>query len=299
MKPSSVELGTIIRMARKATGLTIAELATQLGRPREWLNRIELGYSEYGEHRPPTQSEIRMLHRYIADGMNVELESVLSIGLKAEEDFHSLRQSENRVSRKTMGRLTQAEVILGEESIVEAIINLIHTQEPDSVLRNTGVRDESNSMKSTEGWARYRKTLGQFLSDNPTAILKRVEYAPSKETLEIAKQSDVRLGGPRDIHDVHNAKVRFRTKNPFQLHILIGKREAILALPNIAGQPGSNMALLIRDKQFIEALGLWYDEILWEGGDASQLVKFAEFDKSFRTIADMYGVERPSEPDPV
>ena len=42
MASPAVELGTHIRMSRKQKGLTIAQLASQIGRPREWLNRIEL-----------------------------------------------------------------------------------------------------------------------------------------------------------------------------------------------------------------------------------------------------------------
>ena len=295
MNSPAVTLGSKIRLARKATGLTIAQLAEEIGRPREWLNRLELGYSEYGEHRPPSQSEIRVLHRFVHPGSDTEIDDLLELGRLAEAEFHSLRTSEQRPARKTSGRLTQTEVILGEEGIIEAVVNLIHSQEPNSVIRNTGIRVPSNSLPSSETWARYGKSLGQFLSDNPMALLKRIEFAPTKETLALSKVSDVRIKGPRDIGDVHNAKVKFSSTNPFQMHVLIGQREAIMALPHIVGHSGSNIAILIRDKQFIEALRIWYDEVLWDGGNVNRLVRFSEFDQSFREIADMYGIEYPAE----
>lgn len=296
MASSSVELGTHIRMARKDKGLTIAQLASQIGRPREWLNRVELGYSEYGEHKPANQSELRILLRYIEDTLSVSAEELLRLGKKAEDAYRSTRHRYGRGGRESHGRLTQAEVILGEEEVVEAIVNLIHAQDSQAVLRNTGVREANNTQYSSEVWSRYRKTLGQFLTDNPNALMKRVEYVQSAANLEISKQSDLKLAGSRDITEVHNAKVKFRTQNPFQLNVLIGEHEAILGLPHPAGNPGSNMALLIRDKQFVEALRMWYDEVLWEGNDVSQMVRFSEFDQSFREIAEMYGIDPPAEP---
>src|SRR4051812_16240843 len=54
----AVRLGQYIRNARHSKGLTIAQLAEQIDRPREWLNRIELGHSEFGEHRPPSMADL-------------------------------------------------------------------------------------------------------------------------------------------------------------------------------------------------------------------------------------------------
>jgi hypothetical protein len=90
------------------------------------------------------------------------------------------------------------------------------------------------------------------------------------------------------MENVHNAKIKFHQSNPLQLHVVIGQREAILALPQSSGQAGSNIALLIRDKIFVEALRIWYDEVLWDFPDEFKIVNFKDFDKSFEDIKKMY-----------
>lgn len=295
MASPAVELGLEIRTARKLKGLTIAQLASQIGRPREWLNRVELGYSEYGEHKPPTQTDLRGIVRYIGDEIAIPIETLMQRGKAVEAEYQSLRHNAGRTGRVTHGRLAHTDIILGEDQVTEAILDLIRSQEPDAVLRNTGVRDPNNSIKSSGMWSRYRQALGEFLTNNPNGLFKRVEYVQNWETLEVAKQSDAFLAGKLDLKNVHNAKVKFRTANPFLLHILIGQHEAIFALPQIAGQQGSNMAIYIRDKQFVDAMRVWYDEVLWEGTDTSQMVKFHDFDQSFLDIAKMYDFKIPGQ----
>jgi hypothetical protein len=39
----------------------------------------------------------------------------------------------------------------------------------------------------------------------------------------------------------------------------------------------------------VEALRLWYDEVLWEGPEPSVMVDYTRFDESFEEIKKMYG----------
>src|SRR4051812_6253232 len=67
----AVILGEHIRTARKERGWTIAELAEKLGRTREWMNRIELGYSEYGDYRPISRAELQSIADCLKDSLEV------------------------------------------------------------------------------------------------------------------------------------------------------------------------------------------------------------------------------------
>lgn len=287
----AVRLGLAIRQARKQRGWTIAELAEQLGRPREWLNRIELGYSQEGYHRPPSSSELKMLISLLGDSLEVTPPQLLALGQEAETQFNAWRQSSRPRRSRPSGKLTQAEIIVGEAEIGQAITNLIQEQHSEAVIRNTGVKVLDSYRNVSDEWKKYREALGEFFAKNPNALFKRVEFTASREQLDMAKQADKRLTGGRRADQVHNIRVKFHQHNPFQLHILIGQREAILALPQSSGQGGSNMAIVVRDKLFVEALREWYDEVLWEGGGHSRMLKFSDFEGSFAEIKDMYGFE--------
>ncbi|MEO7617423.1 MAG: transcriptional regulator [Candidatus Saccharibacteria bacterium] len=285
----SLKLGQAIRSSRKACGWTIAQMAEQIGRPREWLNRIELGHSEYGEHKPANQSDLTSIASVLGEALDIDTEEFLSLGKAAEASFDSLRRNKRGGTYSPAGKFTQAEVIIGEEQIGKAIVDLIKEQHSDAIIRNTGVKGPGSYNAVSSSWKQYREALGDFLAKNPNALFKRVEFAANPKHLQHGKEADERLAGGRDMSNVHNAKIKFQKQNPLQLHVLIGQREAIIALPQTGGQAGSNMALLVRDKLFVEALRVWYDEILWEGSGDSRTVSFSDFDGSFDQIRNMYG----------
>jgi transcriptional regulator with XRE-family HTH domain len=289
---AALVLGNAIRAARKKRGLTLAETAERLGRPREWLNRIELGYSEFGETKPPSSSDINQIIDCLgAQSFDSEPGQLLSLGKVAEQDFEATKRRSRSRNRKQIGKPTQAEVIMGEEQVVDAIVDLINEQHSDAIIRNTGIKTQGSYMKLTDQWRRYREALGEFLKKNPNGVFKRLEYAASDKHLESAKQADSRLAADGHIEDVHNAKSKFHKQNPLFLHVLIGQREAILALPLSSGQAGSSIAILVRDKLVVEALRVWYDEVLWESPGESMMVDFSNFDESFQKIKKMYGYE--------
>lgn len=286
---AAIILGKEIRQARNDKGWTIAELAERIGRPREWLNRVELGYSEYGEFKPPSAADLKTLIHYLGNSIHSKTNNVLELGLKAEKEYESLKLEYGVRKKSAAGKLTQAEVIIGENQISQAIVDLIKEQHSDAIIRNTGIKSPGSYLKVSDVWKKYREALGEFLESNPNGIFKRVEYAANNDHLELAKEADTRLAGKRRIEETHNARIKFHKENPFQLHLLIGQREAILALPQTSGQAGSSIAILVRDKIFVEALRVWYDEVLWEGAGDSCLVKYSEFEESFSEIKDMYG----------
>ncbi|HVS58581.1 MAG TPA: helix-turn-helix domain-containing protein [Candidatus Saccharimonadales bacterium] len=290
---AAVAFGRKVRQARKAKGWTIAELADKLGRPREWLNRLELGYSEYGEYKPASPADIHMLADCLGDYLDITVEELLDMGAEAQRDFDAVKLHGHTGRRTPFGKLTQTEVIIGERQIVQAIVDLIEEQHSDAIIRNTGIKSPGTYLSVTEDWKNYRVALGKFLSENPNALFKRVEYAACSEQLQEAKAADEKLAGAREYKAVHNAKLRFRKDNPLQLHVIIGQREAILALPQTSGLAGSNIALLIRDKVFVEALRIWYDEVLWDAPGESKTVDFTRFEETFESIKQMYGYDKP------
>lgn len=285
---AAVQLGALIRSARKAAGYTIASLAEKVGRPREWLNRIELGYSELGEYHPASTTDIRVLHRYLEGSFTVSLPELLALTDEAQDEFQRYRSNQQE-KKANHGKLTQTEIIMGEEQIVAAIVDLINLQHSDAIIRNTGIKGHGNYNQLPPAWTPYRHALGDFLEKNPCAVFKRIEYASNPAQLVHAKMADEKLAGNRALENVHNAKVKFMLHNPLQLHAIIGQREAIIALPQTSGQAGSNLALLIRDKVFVEALRVWYDEVLWNTPIDATNIDYPNFDDSFAAVKNMYG----------
>lgn len=283
------KIGEAIRSGRKKQRLTIADLSEQIGRPREWLNRVELGYSDFGEHRPPSQSDLGAIYEVIGQNLEINKAELLSLGRRAEGEFETYKLHRRPNKRQSSGKQIQAEVIIGEKAVVDAIINLIEEQHSDAVIRNVGIRGQGNYVKRGEEWNRYRDAMGKFLKDNPNSIFKRVEHVSNNDFLQMAKETDSRLAYKKSVDEVYNARVKFRKNNPLSIHLLIGQREAILGLPRSSGVIGSNIALLVRDKLFVEALRSWYDEVLWEGQEPSINIDYQQYDKSFEKVKKMYG----------
>lgn len=289
--PAAVQLGQLIREARTAKNCSLVALAEKIGRPREWLNRLELGYSQYGEFKPPSAGDLQAIINVLDDTLTVPAARLLELGTAAELEYQQYKKQGKNNGRQLVGKLTQTEVILGEQQIVKAITNLIEEQYADAIIRNTGIKGPGGYQGVNADWKAYRNALGAFLEKYPNALFKRIEFASTPQHIQEAKDADSKLAGSRDIADVHNARIKFKKENPLQMHVVIGQREAILALPHVSGKGGSNAALLIRDKIFVEALRTWYDEVLWDGTSESQNIDFSSFDDSFNAVAAMYNFE--------
>jgi transcriptional regulator with XRE-family HTH domain len=283
------KLGEIIRVARKNRDLTIAQLAEQIGRPREWLNRVELGYSDQGVIAPPSASDLKV----IADKLRLEYSPLIELSNAIKEEYNSTKVTRSK-RRSAVGKLTNAEVIMGETQIYDVIKDIIAEQNSEAVIRNTGIRGIGEGTKQySPSWKNYRQLLGQFLRDNPDSLLKRAEYVETLPHLDLAKESDRWLAADRKLNEVDNARIKFFKYNPLKLHILIGQREALIALPHNWGKPGSiEMALVVRDKFFVEALRKWYDDVLWDGKSPNTIVDFADYENSFSEVAKMYGFSK-------
>lgn len=290
----SIRLGEYLRQARKSKGYSLVSLAESIGRPREWLNRVELGYSQYGEYKPPTDADLQSLINVLGDSLPVSANIILQLGREAEEEYKRNKRHGQENSHKLKGKITHTEVILGEQQIVHAITSLIEEQYSDAVIRNTGIKGEGGYLGVNADWRMYRQALGEFLQKNPNALFKRIEFVTTPDHIKEAKEADAKLAGNRDISEVHNAKIKFKKINPMQMHVVIGQREAIIALPPVSGKAGSTAALLIRDKIFVDALRSWYDEVLWDGNGEYTNLNFKNFDESFSEIAKMYGFEQSS-----
>jgi transcriptional regulator with XRE-family HTH domain len=285
----SKQLGALIRIARRARNCTIADLAEQLGRSREWLNRVELGYSEDGTNRPPTASDLQNIIDRIGDGLSVKPAYLMELGAEVERLYDAERITYRKTPR--LGKVARVELVMGADQVAAAITGLLLQQQSDATIRNTGIRTSDGFIHTPPARKRYGEEIGKFLSKNPNALFKRVEFAGSARHLSAMREADMRLAHNKPITEVHNAKLKYRKQNPFQLHVLIGQREAIITFPQSSAHASSSLALYIDDRNFVEALRGWYDEVLWDGPGESTMISFERFEESFDAVKKMYGYE--------
>lgn len=272
----------MIREARQAKGWTIAQLAERIGRPREWLNRVELGYGEFGEVRPPNGAPLRQL----ADCLGIDQASVVALGTQAEQDYKALFLT-SRSAKTRAGKVIQDEVIVGEAEIYAAAENLINEQHSDALIRTTGIWSHANtSLAAVPEWKKYRQRLGKFISDNRQSGIKRAEYLGTKRNFDIAMAADKLLAQKQTIPS--NVKIKFFKYNPVILDVLIGQREAIIAFPQRTGYQGLTVGLLVRDKLFVESLRTWFDEVVWESGFENRNLNFNNLLASLEDIRNLY-----------
>lgn len=283
-------LGSAIRSARKSSNMTIAQLAEQIGRPREWLNRVELGYGDQGERRPISSADLNSLINILDKSFSTSPVELHKLRDAAELEFDSFNLQSQKNRRKVSGKLIRAEVIIGESQLYKAAANMVSEQYSDAVIRNTGIWGQApNYLDHGQEWEQYRKTLGNFLRTNNQSVMKRIEFVDTKANFNLAKESDKWSVENRDLNKVHNIKVKFYAKNPLLFDVLIGQREAIIELPQRVNFPSMRVALLVRDKLFVEALRTWFDEVLWDSEIPNKNLNYADFNNSIDEIGKMYG----------
>ncbi|HSX14941.1 MAG TPA: helix-turn-helix transcriptional regulator [Candidatus Saccharimonadales bacterium] len=282
------QLGRMLREARKKCGWTIAQLAEKIGRPREWLNRVELGYSDLGVQRPPSPADLESLARYLGSNLRSSLDDLLLLVGKAVADYNSLNPQRGD-GRRRDGKVIQTEVIMGEAQIYQAMLRMLEEQHSDTILRHTGIwAHPSKHVSSIPEWLDYRRAVGQFLKKNPYALIKRAEYLWNSESFKIALDADRLLVESDDLNQNQNARIRFFKRNPLVLDVAIGQREAIIAIPQRSGFQSLSAALLIKDKAFVEALRSWFEEVVWDSEIPHENLDYSDWDKSVGKIKDMY-----------
>jgi hypothetical protein len=182
---------------------------------------------------------------------------------------------------------------------MDAIVGVIDSQVARALLRNCGVKTERTYKLINATWTPYREALGAFLERHPNAHMRRAEHVTSSGQLELAKQADARLAGSRPLEEVHNAHLRFHKTNPLALHVLIGEREVVLALPELSDQAGSSTAFVFRDPDVVDRFTEWFDVLIWDPHghgsyrDVGVIDGFKHFDREFDGAAEMYGFDRP------
>lgn len=279
-------IGEAVRRARKQLGLTQKELGRTISRPREWVSALE----NANLPSPPTSTDIGQLQRALSEALTLPEDELLRLH-ESVEARHRARYG-GRIRRRT-GRPVTVEVVQGREQVADAIVGVVQAQGPEAIVRNVGIKTVSTYHRVTDAWRRYREALGAFLATNSHAMFKRAEYVTSHNQLSLAKEADERLRGGRELADVHNVKVRFFKSNPLVLHVLVGEREAVLAIPDKAGASGSSTALVVRDASLVAALQTWFDEVVWDSHSDEDVidVRFDRFDECFEHIEGMYGFE--------
>jgi transcriptional regulator with XRE-family HTH domain len=275
------QLAEFVKDRRRAAGLTQKELSKECGRPREWVSHLERADELQA---PPTGGDVVKLVR----GLDLSEADADELG-RLVEAAADARSTTVRPRRRQLGRGVRVEVVEGEWEVEDAIITILEEEPEDATIRNTGLKGWSTYLRASASWQRYRELLGEHLCRNERAVFKRVEYLVRPEQLQLAKDADSRLAGDRPLPEVVNAKVKFLSHNPMTLHAMVGEDAAVLALPEASGRAGSSLALVIRDRQLVEALRVWFDEVLWENAPRSVSVSFDRFDESFDEVGKMYG----------
>jgi transcriptional regulator with XRE-family HTH domain len=278
------QLGRLLRSARRECGKgkwTLAWVAGKVGRSRVWLNRLELGYAKDGSIPLPTDGDLAGL----AQLLQLDLAQLLQLrdDARAELEQAGLRRARPQ-SRIPVGRRAQAEVFRGDENVYRAAGELLARQSSEARLKVTHVVTRHPDPDGLRPYQRkYVSALADFLSTNrQTVTLDRVVHAQSAESLAMAKGKTAALAAGRSPTEIRNIDTRFCFANPVLLDVLIGEREALIAIPDHRGHPTLTAAILISDVSFVEALKTWFHDIVWKSPGVP--VDYATAEETFAMI---------------
>jgi transcriptional regulator with XRE-family HTH domain len=286
---SAEQLGGLLRHARRERGKgkwSLAWVAGRIGRSRVWLNRVELGYAKDGSVPLPTDADLAGLARLL----ELDLTALLRLRNEARAELEQAGLRRVRPERRTpAGRRAQTEVFRGDENVYRAARELLERQSSEARLKVTHVVTRHPDPEGLRPYQReYVGALADFLSDNrETATLDRVVHAQSAESLAMAKGKTAALAAGRPADEIRNIDTRFCFANPVLLDVLIGEREALIAIPDHRGHPTLTAGILISDASFVEALKTWFHDIVWKSPGVP--VDYTKIDETFAAIESRLG----------
>lgn len=230
------DLATVVLEARRAAGLSQAELARRAGISASYLSRIEGAAWERGGPWPG-ESVLRALAR----ALGLSSTDLVALG-RAARSGHGPPPGTGRLARGR-GRLPYA-VTVGHEDVDGAARDLIARNPPGGTLRSVAVGPARGPS--------YEDALASVATVDPTTMLYRVRGAAGA------------LDGPATAASGGNVRTRLTSADPVAFDVLIGDHEVLLAAPDRRGLPYLRPGVVVDDPDFVTALRHWFDESVWD-----------------------------------
>ena len=246
----SQDLASVLADARRAAGLSQAQLARRAGISASYLSRIEGAAWERGGPWP-ADAVLRALARALA------LSSTELLALRQVARARVEGCSRAPSGARTGSRSPYA-VSMGNEAADAAARGVVARNPRDGALRSAQV---FNAV--AESGPSYLDDLGSAMAARPDAILYRVCTA-ERHSLSHARLTVDRLAGGRRPERAANVRTRFTFANPLVLDVLIGDNEAFLGVPDRRGHPHLRAGIVVDDPDLVAALRAWFDESVWD-----------------------------------
>ena len=231
------DLATVILEARRAAGLSQAELARRAGISASYLSRIEGAAWERGGPWPG-DSVLRALARALG------LSSTDLVAMQQAARTRSAPPPTTGHRARKSGRLPYA-VSVGHDEVDRAARDLIGRNPPGGTLRSVHLGAAATDPS-------YDDALVSAPAGDPRTMLYRVR---SPAAASIPSRT---AGSPG------NVRTRHTSSNPVVLDVLIGDHEVLLAAPDRRGLPYLRAGVLVDDPDFVAALRQWFDESIWD-----------------------------------
>ena len=234
----SAELANVIVEARRAAGLTQAQLARRAGISPSYLSRIESAAWERGGPWP-ADPVLRALARALG------ISSTRLVALRrAAKDRHGVAPAPALGTSRT-----PYVVSIGSQAVDAAARDLVVRNPPDGSLRSAQVRAGEADPDAPS----YLDTLVSAMAARPDAILYRVCSSDGR-----------RVAGERSPAGAANIRTRLTFTNPLVLDVLIGENEVFLAVPDRRGHPYLRAGIVVDDPDFVASVRDWFDESVWD-----------------------------------
>lgn len=224
-------LAAVLVEARRAAGLSQAELARRAGISASYLSRIEGAAWEHGGPWP-SDSVLRALARALG------LSSTDLVAMQRTARSGHPAASPAGHPARTNRRLPYA-VALGHDEVDRAARDLIRRNPAHGTLRSVHVG-------TGDGGCAYADALASALAADPATML-----------YQLRRTDEQRVAAA-------NVRTHTTASNPVVLDVLIGDREVLLALPDRRGLPYLRAGVVVDDPDFVAAIRQWFDESRWD-----------------------------------
>ncbi|HWI03833.1 MAG TPA: helix-turn-helix domain-containing protein, partial [Acidimicrobiales bacterium] len=227
----SQDLASVLTDARRAAGLSQAQLARRAGISASYLSRIEGAAWERGGPWPADG-----VLRALARALNLSSTELLALRQAARARVEAPARA---ASGARTGLRSPYAVSVGKEAVDAAARGVVARNPTDGALRSAQVFTVVG-----ESLPSYLDDLGSAMAARPDAILYRVCSA-DRHSLGHARVTVDTLAGGRPPERAVNVRTRFTFANPLVLDVLIGDNEAFLAVPDRRGHPHLRAGIVV------------------------------------------------------
>jgi transcriptional regulator with XRE-family HTH domain len=265
----SADLAGVITEARRAAGLSQAQLARRAGISPSYLSRIESAAWERGGPWP-ADAVLRALAR--------------ALGISSTRLVALRRAARDRQVPPPPGRggwRTPYAVSVGPEAVDAAARDLVVRNPHNGSLRSAQVL----TLEADPDEPSYLDTLGSAMASRPDSILYRV-CASDRRHVATARATVERLAGGRSPSGAVNVRTRVPFANPLVLDVLIGDNAVLFAVPDRSGHPHLRAGIVVDDPDFVAAVRDWFDESVWDPPCGYADVRGDGIDDPFAAIED-------------